>query len=72
MCVPFVRFGSNAGFTAISYPEVVVQLVSAARDILVADHVDDAPVLDDVMTVGEGRGKVEILLDQQDREALLL
>jgi hypothetical protein len=46
-----------------SYPEVVVQLVGAARDILVADHVDDAPMLDDVMTVGEGRGKVEILLD---------
>src|SRR6476469_8941583 len=55
-----------------SYPKVVVQLVGAARNILVADHVDDLPVLDDVMTICEGRGKMEILLDQQAREALLL
>src|SRR5690242_17865606 len=55
-----------------SYPEVVAQLVGVARNILVADHVDHPPVLDDVMAVGEGCGKVEILLDQKDREALLL
>src|SRR5438045_6998730 len=55
-----------------SYAKVVVQLVGVPRNILVADHVDDPPVLDDVMAVGEGRGEVEILLDQEDREALLL
>ena len=46
-----------------SHAEIVVQLVHVLRKILVADHVDDAPVLDHVMAVGEGRGKVEILLD---------
>ena len=46
-----------------SHAEIVVQLVHVLRKILVADHVDDAPMLDDVMTVGKGRGKVEILLD---------
>src|SRR5580704_178501 len=54
-----------------SHPEVVVQLVGVPRDILVADHVDDLPVLDDIMAVGEGRGEAEILLDQEDREALM-
>ena len=56
----------------LSHAEVVVQLAGVPRNILVADHVDDPPVLDDVVAVGEGRGKVEILLDQEDREALLL
>ena len=32
--------------------------------------VDDAPVLHDVMAVGDGGGETEILLDQQDGEAL--
>jgi len=52
---------SNSGRP--SHPEIVVQLVGLPRNILVADHVDDPPVLDDVMAVGEGRGEVEILLD---------
>jgi hypothetical protein len=55
-----------------SHPEIIMQLVGAVRDILVADHVDDLPVLDDIMAVGEGRGEVEILLDEEDRETLLL
>src|SRR5437588_7682891 len=55
-----------------SHAKVVVQLVGVPRNSLVADHVDDAPVLDDVMAIGQGRGKMEILLDQEDREALLL
>src|SRR3984893_7922274 len=54
-----------------SHPEIVVQLVGVPRDILVADHVDDLPVLDDIVAVGEGRGEVKILLDQKDREALM-
>ena len=51
-------------------PEIFVQLVDLARRVGVGDHVDDAAVLDDVMPVGDGRGKAEILLDQQDGEAL--
>src|SRR5690348_9349491 len=55
-----------------SNSEIVVQLVRVPRKILVANHVDDAPVLDHVMTVGQRRGKGEILLDQEDRKAFLL
>src|SRR5262249_48320143 len=66
ICVPFEELG------ALSYPKVVVQFVGPPCNILVADHVDALPALDDVMTVGEGRGKVKILLDQEDREPLLL
>ena|SRR6516162_8113747 len=47
-----------------SYAEIGVQLVGILRQILVADHIDDATVLDDVMAVGKGRGEMEILLDQ--------
>ena len=36
------------------------------------DHVDHAAVLHDVVAVGDGRGEVEVLLDQQDGEAALL
>ena len=46
-----------------SHSEIVLQLAHVLRKFFVADHVDDAPMLDDVMTVGKGRGKVEILLD---------
>src|SRR6266446_5411676 len=70
--VPFGKFLLRRSFWSLSHTKIVVQLVDVLRKILVADHVYDAPVLDDVMAVGEGRGKVEILLDQQDREALLL
>ena len=34
------------------------------------DHVDDPAVLHDVVPVGDGRGEAEVLLDQQDGEAL--
>ena len=39
--------------------------------LFVPDHVDYAPMFDDVMAIGEGCGKVEILLHQQDRETLV-
>src|SRR5579871_4026382 len=34
--------------------------------------VDDAAILHDIVAVGKSSGEMEILLDQQDREALLL
>src|SRR5271157_823167 len=61
MCIPF---SSN--------PEILVQLVEVLGEILVADHVDDAAVLDDVVAIGEGRREVKVLLDEKDRKALLL
>src|SRR5580700_9246483 len=59
-------------FQLLLYPKVSVQLVEMLRQIGIDDHVDDTPVLDDVMPVRDGRGKPEILLDQQNREALSL
>src|SRR6516165_11302447 len=55
-----------------SHSEIVLQLAHVLRKFFVADHVDDAAVLDDVMAVGQGRGEMKILLDQEDREAVLL
>src|ERR1700757_320322 len=55
-----------------SHAEIVVQLVHVLRKIIVADHVDDAAVLDNIMAVGERCGEMEILLDQEDREPLFL
>src|SRR5271165_7302623 len=61
MCIPF---SSN--------PEILVQLVEVLGEILVADHVDDAAVLDDVVAIGEGRREVKILLDEKNRQPFLL
>src|SRR5271167_5092929 len=61
ICIPFP-----------SDPKIPVQLVEVLGEILVADHVDDAAVLDDVVTIGEGRREVKVLLDEKDRKALLL
>src|ERR1700681_4266326 len=55
-------------FQLFLYPKVGVQLVEMRRQIGVDDHVDDAAMLDDVMPVGNRRGKPEILLDQKDGE----
>ena len=49
-----------------------MQLVEVMREVRVGDHVDNAAVLDYVVTIGEGRGEVKILLDEQDCEAPLL
>jgi hypothetical protein len=53
-------------------PRDTVQLVDIRGQIGVGDGVDNTAVLDDVVAIGDGRGKAEILLDQQDREALFL
>src|SRR5205807_4311661 len=41
-----------------SHPEILLQLIEVLDEIRVADHVDDAAVLDDVMAIGQGRGEV--------------
>src|SRR5271167_4465409 len=60
-CIPFP-----------SDPKIPVQLVEVLREIGVADHVDDAAVLDDVVAIGEGRREVKILLDEKNRQPFLL
>ena len=49
-----------------------MQFVDVGVELVVLDHVDDLALLDDVVTVGHRRGEAEILLDQDDGEALLL
>src|SRR5258708_5467006 len=65
------RAGAEPEF-ASSHPEILVQLVEVLRKIRVADHVDDAAVLDDVMAIGESGGETKILLDEKNRQAFLL
>src|SRR5438309_9360382 len=51
-----------------SHAEILVQLRHVGVELRVGDHVDDAAVFHHVMPVSDGRGEVEILFDQQDRE----
>src|SRR6185312_1861372 len=53
----------------LSYAEVAIELVGVGRELGVGDRVDDSPVLDHVVPVGDRCGEAEILLHQQDREA---
>src|SRR5713226_6362077 len=55
-----------------SDPEILFQFVDLLGELIVADHVDDLAVLDDVVAVGEGRGEMKILLDEENGEALPL
>src|SRR5665213_2862773 len=55
-----------------SHSEVLVQPIGMPAEIGIRDHVDDAAVLNDVVPVGDGRGKAKILFDQQDREPFRL
>ena len=42
-----------------------MQLVHALIKLLIVDHVNDPAVLDQVVAVGDGRGEIEVLLDQK-------
>src|SRR5215467_11510594 len=55
-----------------SNAEVLVQLRHVRIELRVGDHVDHTPMVDDVVAVRDRRREPEILLDQQDREALAL
>ena len=52
--------------------EVVVQLRHVRVELGIRNHVDDAAVIHHVVPVRDGRGEAEVLLDEQDREALRL
>src|SRR5688572_23896648 len=54
------------------YAKVFVQLVHAGPEPRVRDLVDDPAALHDVVAVGHGGREAEVLLDEQDREALRL
>ena len=49
-----------------------MQLVHFCGELGIGEGVDDAAVLHDVVAVGDRRGEAEILLDQQNGEALAL
>src|SRR5512143_2283252 len=52
--------------------QVALQLVHALLERVAREGVDDAPVLHDVVAVGQLRGDPEVLLHQDHREPLLL
>src|SRR6266446_6480308 len=56
----------------LSDSEIFVQLADIRIERVVGDHVDDLPVLDDIMAVRQCRGKAKVLFHQEDGEALLL
>jgi hypothetical protein len=47
-----------------------VRLAKIGLELSIGKGVDDAAVLHDVVTVRDGGGEVEVLLDQQDRSIL--
>src|SRR5690349_8588985 len=53
-----------------SHAEVLVKLRHFRIKLRIADHVDDTPMFHHVMSIRNGCGKVEVLLDQQYGEAL--
>ena len=55
----------------VSDAEIIVQLVHVGFELGIGELVDDAAVLHHVVAVGDRRGEAEVLLDQQDGEALL-
>src|SRR3954471_3049991 len=61
---------ASCGFESDS--EILVDPAHVGLQLGPGDHVNDPPVLDDVVPVGHGLGEPEILLHQQDGEALLL
>ncbi len=64
---------SSVGKTFMSlHSQVLVQLAHVPVELRIRDHIDDPAMLHHVMPVGDGGREAEILLDQQDREALLL
>src|SRR5665213_497226 len=59
-CCKCARSGSHA--------KIPVKLGGVRRELRVGNHIDNPPVLHDVMAIGNQCGETEILLDQQDRE----
>jgi hypothetical protein len=49
-----------------------VQLVDIGVELVVLDHVDHLALLDDIVPIGHRRREAEVLLDQDNRVALLL
>src|SRR6516162_4575092 len=68
---PSPHFGNLDEWTP-SNPQRFVQPVHAPGKLRIGEGVDDPTMLHDEETVGQSRGEAEILLDEQDREALAL
>src|SRR4051794_13255631 len=59
-------------FSSSLYAEIGVKLVHVGLQVGIGKAVDDLAVLDNVVAVRHRGGEAEILLDQQDGEALRL
>src|SRR6476469_7313886 len=56
----------------ISDAEVALELLLIGRQLAVLDHIDDLAMLDDEVTVRDSGREMEVLLNEQHREATLL
>src|SRR5437762_10940151 len=70
--IAFLLRVSGSSSKGILNPKVFVQLFHVRVELGVGNHVDDPSVLEYVMPVGHRRCEAKILLDQQNREALVL
>src|SRR5437868_11475196 len=70
LLIAFLLRVSGQSSERILNPKIFVQLFHIRIELRIGNHVDDATVLEHVMPVGHRRGEAEILLDQQNREAL--
>src|SRR5271165_93779 len=69
--------GATAGVARVSgasssHPQRLMQLVHPSRELGVGEGVDDLSVLHDEEAIGQSRGEAEVLLDQEDGEAVAL
>src|SRR6266403_13154 len=55
-----------------SNSQIVVQLFHVRVQFRIDETFDDSPVFHDEIAIGDGRCEAEILLDQENGEALLL
>src|SRR5699024_11501051 len=60
------------GCSALSHSQIAVDVVGLGLDICRTDGFSDLAVLDDVVPVGQGGGKMEVLLHQHDGQTTSL
>src|SRR5262245_15502154 len=66
---PWLTLGTRS---SRSNAEILMELGHVRLEVAVGDAVDDAAVLHQVVAVGDRGGEAEVLLDQQDGEAVRL
>src|ERR1041385_8161396 len=68
----FCRSSPSRHIPKCSYAEIFVQLAEIGFELGAGEAFGHAAVLHHIVAVGHRRGEAKVLLDQEDREALLL